>query len=70
MIVGVPTSGKGYSQQTFPLPHGGALNISTAAYFTGDGTSLIGTGLRLDAQVEQTEEGDAQLEAALALLQG
>ena len=70
VIVGVPTSGKGYSQQTFPLPHGGALNISTAAYFTGDGTSLIGTGLRLDAQVEQTEEGDAQLEAALALLQG
>ena len=70
VIVGVPTSGKGYSQQTFPLPHGGALNISTAAYFTGDGTSLIGTGLRLDAQVEQTEEGDAQLAAALALLQG
>ena len=70
VIVGVPTSGKGYSQQTFPLPHGGALNISTAAYSTGDGTSLIGTGLRLDAQVEQTEEGDAQLEAALALLQG
>ncbi len=70
VIVGVPTSGKGYSQQTFPLPHGGALNISTAAYFTGDGTSLIGTGLRLDAQVEQTDEGDAQLEAALALLQG
>lgn len=70
VIVGAPTSGKGYSQQTFPLPHGGALNISTAAYFTGDGTSLIGTGLRLDAQVEQTEEGDAQLEAALALLQG
>ena len=70
VIVGVPTSGKGYSQQTFPLPHGGALNISTAAYFTGDGTSLIGTGLRLDAQVEQTEEGDAQLKAALALLQG
>ena len=70
VIVGVPTSGKGYSQQTFPLPHGGALNISTAAYFSGDGTSLFGTGLRLDAQVEQTEEGDAQLEAALALLQG
>ena len=68
VIVGTPTSGKGYSQQTFPLPHGGALNISTAAYFTGDGKSLIGTGLTLDAQVELTEEGDAQLEAALSLL--
>ena len=68
VIVGTPTSGKGYSQQTFPLPHGGALNISTAAYFTGDGKSLIGTGLTLDAQVELTGEGDAQLEAALSLL--
>lgn len=68
VIVGTPTSGKGYSQQTFPLPHGGALNISTAAYFTGDGKSLIGTGLTLDAQVELTEGGDAQLEAALSLL--
>ena len=35
VIVGEPTSGKGYSQQTFPLPHGGAVAISTGAYFTG-----------------------------------
>ncbi len=69
VIVGVPTSGKGYSQQTFPLPHGGAMSISTAAYFTGSGISLIGTGLTLDAQVELSGEGDAQLEAALALLE-
>ncbi len=68
VIVGEPTSGKGYSQQTFALPHGGAMAISTGAYFTGSGTSLIGTGLTLDAEVYQTGEGDAQLEAALALL--
>lgn len=37
VIVGEPTSGKGYSQQTFPLPHGGAVAISTGAYFTGSG---------------------------------
>lgn len=67
-IVGEPTSGKGYSQQTFALPHGGAISISTAAYFTGNGTSLIGTGLTLDREVYQTGEGDAQLEAALELL--
>lgn len=68
VIVGEPTSGKGYSQQTFALPHGGAMAISTAAYFTGNGTSLIGTGLTLDREVYLTGEGDAQLEAALELL--
>ena len=67
-IVGEPTSGKGYSQQTFALPHGGAIAISTGAYFTGSGTSLIGTGLTLDQEVYQTGVGDAQLEAALELL--
>ena len=69
VIVGEPTSGKGYSQQTFTLAYGGAVNISTAAYCTGSGTSLIGTGLTLDAEVYNTDDGtDAQLEAALALL--
>ena len=68
VIVGEPTSGKGYSQQTFALPHGGAVAISTGAYFTGSGTSLIGTGLTLDKEVYLTGEGDAQLEAALELL--
>ena len=66
--VGEPTSGKGYSQQTFGLPHGGAVAISTASYYTGSGTSLIGTGLTLDQEVYLTDEGDAQLEAALELL--
>ncbi len=69
-IVGEPTSGKGYSQQTFGLPHGGAVSISTASYYTGSGTSLIGTGLTLDQEVYLTDQGDAQLEAALALLNG
>ena len=69
VIVGEPTSGKGYSQQTFALPHGGAMAISTGAYFTGNGTSLIGTGLTLDWEVYLTDEGDAQLEAALDLLE-
>ena len=69
VIVGEPTSGKGYSQQTFTLAYGGAVNISTAAYYTGSGTSLIGTGLSLDAEVADTGgREDAQMEAALALL--
>ena len=68
VIVGEPTSGKGYSQQTFELPNGSAVAISTGAYFTGSGTSLIGTGLTLDKEVYLTDQGDAQLEAALELL--
>ena len=69
VIVGEPTSGKGYSQQTFELPNGSAVAISTGAYFPGSGTSLIGTGLTLDKEVYLTDQGDAQLEAALEFLE-
>lgn len=67
-VVGQPTCGKGYSQQVFELPGGRALNISTQTYYTGAGVSLIGVGLVPDKVVELTDDGDAQLEAALALL--
>lgn len=80
-IVGEETSGKGYSQQTFPLPNGGALSFSTEKYYTGAGVSLVGTGVTLDAQVILDEEEawalwagtlehgeDEQLQKALELL--
>ena len=80
-IVGVPTSGKGYSQQTYPLFNGGAVGLSTNTYYTGEGVSLIGTGVTLDREVALSEEEaalllagqlpydqDGQLQAALALL--
>lgn len=83
VIVGTPTFGKGYSQQTFPLISGGAINISTAKYFTGNGVSLIGTGLTLDREVELSDEQaaalkrgkldpaeDPQFQAALRLMEG
>lgn len=62
-IVGEPTSGKGYSQQSIALPNGGSLNLSTARYMTGEGVSLIGTGVTLDAQVTLTAEQAASLQA-------
>ena len=81
-VVGEKTSGKGYSQQAIALPNGGALNLSTAHYTTGQGVSLIGTGVTLDAQVTLGEEEawelaaetlphsrDAQLQKALELLE-
>lgn len=63
VIVGEPTFGKGFSQQTFALPNGGAINISTAKYFTGEGVSLIGTGLALDRELHLTDEQAAALAA-------
>ena len=62
-IVGEVTSGKGYSQRTFPLLNGGALGLSTARYSTGSGVSLIGTGLTPDVEVSLTEEEAAKLAA-------
>lgn len=63
VIVGEETTGKGYSQQTYPLPGGGGLGISTGAYFTGQGTSLIGTGVTLDQECVHTDEENALLKA-------
>lgn len=64
-LIGQRTSGKGYYQQAFPLANGGALNLSTGAYTTGGGVSLVGVGLIPDA-----EEADpqAQLERGRELL--
>ena len=70
-IVGEVTSGKGYSQLTFPLLNGGGLGLSVAAYCTGSGHSLIGEGITPDVELSlDTSDGtDNQLQAALALLQ-
>lgn len=67
-IVGELTSGKGYSQITFYLPNGGGIGLSTARYCTGNGVSLIGTGIVPDVEVALTSSEDEQLQAALDLL--
>lgn len=73
-IVGEVTTGKGYSQITFPLANGGGVGLSTAAYCTGSGRSLIGEGLTPDVELSLTEGAsiggadDNQLQAAAALL--
>lgn len=68
-IVGVQTSGKGYSQVTFPLTNGGGMGLSVATYCTGQGNSLIGTGITPDCTVELADGEDTQLQAALALFE-
>ena len=67
-LIGQKTYGKGYSQQTFPLPGGRGLNISTKTYYTGAGVSLIGVGLTPDVEVELTGPEDNQLAAAVEAL--
>lgn len=73
-IVGEVTSGKGYSQVTFPLPNGGGVGLSTATYCTGSGHSLIGEGIIPDVELPLNEgaalggEEDNQLQAAIELL--
>ena len=73
-IVGELTTGKGYSQVTFPLANGGGAGLSTATYCTGSGHSLIGEGITPDVELSLPEgvalggEGDVQLQAAIDLL--
>lgn len=73
-IVGEVTSGKGYSQVTFPLANGGGLGLSTATYCTGSGHSLIGEGIVPDVELSLPKgtalggEDDVQLQAAIELL--
>ena len=67
-IVGELTSGKGYSQVTFPLANGGGLGISVATYCTGSGHSLIGEGITPDVELALSGDSDNQLQAALDLL--
>ncbi len=75
-VVGARTSGKGYAQVTFPLSNGGGVGLSTSAYCTGGGHSLIGEGLipdvalDLDAGAVLGGENDNQLAAALDLFDG
>ena len=73
-IVGELTSGKGYSQVTFPLMNGGGVGLSTATYCTGSGHTLIGEGIVPDVELSLNEgavmggEDDNQLQAAIELL--
>ena len=67
-LIGQRTCGKGYSQQTFSLPGGRALNISTKTYYTGAGVSLIGVGLTPDVELELNGLDDNQLAAAMHAL--
>lgn len=82
MLVGEPTTGKGYFQSLFPLNDGSAVGLSIGKYFTPNGVSLADAkGLTPEVIVEVDEETfariyagdlepeeDPQLQKALAVL--
>ena len=81
IVGGQATTGKGYSQTMIRLSDGSGVNLSTARYFTPNGSSLAGTGIQPDIPVETDEdeyfavyygvlprEEDHQLQAVLEAL--
>lgn len=68
-VIGMPSTGKARSQQTFRLSDGSAVHISTRNYLTPNRVSLAEQGgLMPDVQVELTGAEDSQLQKALEYL--
>ena len=61
VVVGEPTVGKGFYQQTMQLGDGSAVALSTGKYFTPKGNSLAGKGITPDIRAEVDEETAAQI---------
>lgn len=56
VVVGEPTVGKGYYQQTISLGDGSAVALSTGKYFTPKGNSLADKGITPSVRVDVDEE--------------
>ena len=56
VVVGEPTVGKGYYQQTIQLGDGSAVALSTGKYFTPKGNSLAEKGITPTVRVDVDEE--------------
>ena len=82
VVVGEPTVGKGYYQQTIPLGDGSAVALSTGKYFTPKGNSLADKGVIPTVRADVDEETaaaiyygtlsageDPQLQAAIKALE-
>jgi len=69
-LVGQKTFGKGTVQTVIPLGDGSALRLTTARYYTPNGTFIHEKGIEPDIKVEfdQESEEDAQLQKAIELL--
>ena len=61
VVLGQPTSGKGFYQNTFRLNDGSAVALSVGSYFTPKGVSLEGVGITPDILLEVDEETEAAI---------
>ena len=61
IVVGEPTVGKGYYQNTIQLGDGSAVALSTGKYFTPKGNSLADVGVTPDVRAEVDEETAANI---------
>lgn len=67
-VVGTPTFGKNLVQSVLPGPVGGEIRVTTARWTTPEGRDVGLVGLTPDIEVETDSTGDAQLRAAIDLL--
>jgi carboxyl-terminal processing protease len=56
VLVGTRSFGKGSVQTVIPLPNGGALDMTTARYFTPSGRSIQALGIEPDVTVSESRE--------------
>ena len=64
-VMGVRTYGKGSVQTILPLPHEGALRLTTQKYYTPLGQSIQGLGVVPDIQVTPAEQPEVRRESDL-----
>ena len=79
-LIGTTTYGKGIVQSIFNLSGGDALKVTTAKYFTPNGSYIHGVGIDPDIELEYEYSGptdeayqmqyDNQLQKAIELLSG
>ncbi|HTJ25634.1 MAG TPA: S41 family peptidase [Candidatus Limnocylindria bacterium] len=76
-LIGTRTFGKGLVQETFALPDGGAIKLTTARYLTPAGRDIDRVGITPDLVVAEPSDAqlgrpghDPQLDRALAVLHG
>ena len=58
LILGTQTFGKGSGQTIIPMPGGAGLRLTTARYYTPNGTSIQATGITPDIVVPSEETGE------------
>ena len=56
VVVGTPTSGKGYFQYTYQFQDGSGVGLSVGKYFTPQGRSLAEVGIQPDILAEVDDE--------------